>query len=385
MQSELRREDNSSLGKGNTSTLNDDLSRHVYGVLGIPIDAIDFPALMQAVKIAAEEDAPFLISTPNVNFLVKSQTDIDFRESMLTSNLCLADGMPLIWIAKLLGIPLPGRVAGADLFVRLKATNVLDRKLKIFLLGGGEGVAELVAHKLNKESLGIECVGALNPGFGSIDELSSAEIIDAINASSADLLAIFFGAEKAQAWLMHNHDSLTVPIRSQFGATINFEAGTVKRAPRFMRSTGFEWLWRIKEEPYLWRRYWNDGMALSRLLVTGVLPLMLIQRRASTTKAFSIVRTEYDDTVILALSGAAVAKSVPYAIEQLRAAFGTGKRIVVDLTDTEHIDARFLGLFLVARKQLDRRRQPLALVGASARLRRIFRLSRFEYLLSAEL
>ena len=78
----------------------------------------------------------------------------------------------------------------------------------------------------------------LNPGFGTIEEMSTPEIIDTINASQADLLAVFFGAEKAQAWLMHNHHRLRAPIRAQFGATINFEAGTVKRAPHFIRSTG---------------------------------------------------------------------------------------------------------------------------------------------------
>ena len=180
---------------------------------------------------ATNAGSPFLISTPNVNFLVKSQVNGTLRESMLLSDLCLADGMPLIWIAKLLRIPIHERIAGSDLFGRLKPANATGRRLRVFLLGGAEGVAAAVGARLNAERGGLECVGVLNPGFGTIEEMSSPKIIDEINASNADLIAVFFGAEKAQAWLLHNHWRLRPPVRAQFGATINFEAGTVRRAP----------------------------------------------------------------------------------------------------------------------------------------------------------
>jgi N-acetylglucosaminyldiphosphoundecaprenol N-acetyl-beta-D-mannosaminyltransferase len=337
--------------KGSTS---DDLSRKVYGLLGIPIDAIDFPVLMETVRVAGRKGLPYLISTPNVNFLVKSQTNREFRESMLLSDLCLADGMPLIWIAKLLKIPILERVAGADLFGRLKTKDILNRTLNVFLLGGATGVVEIVAQKLNQESLVMKCVGALNPGFGSIDEISSAEVIEAINASSADLLAVFFGAEKAQAWLLHNHHRLTVPIRAQFGATINFEAGTVKRAPRFVRGTGFEWLWRIKEEPYLWRRYWSDGKALVGMLITGVLPLMLSSLRGRRLTEFYIERQESMDFSIIKFYGAAVAAHANEAVTQFREALMVGKPVMIDISNTQYIDARFFGLFLMARKRSER-------------------------------
>lgn len=360
----------------------DDLSRQVYGLLGIPVDAVDFPTLMEALRIANGAGRPFLISTPNVNFLVKSQTDANFRESILSSGLCLADGMPLIWIAKLLRIPILERVAGADLFGRLKVTNVLDRRLKVFLLGGAEGVAKTVGQKLNEEASAVECVGVLNPGFGSIDEMSTPAILDAINSSSADLLAVFFGAEKAQAWLLRNHHHLRVPIRAQFGATINFEAGTVRRAPSFMRSTGFEWLWRIKEEPYLWRRYWDDGKFLLSMFVSCVLPLMLTGRRSQGTSELSFASTEDHSFVTLAMSGSAITPYVDFAIEQFRQALSAEKPMIVDVSNTQEIDPRFFGLLLMVRKLLVSRRQTLTFRGVSPSLRRIFRLNRFEFLLT---
>ncbi len=360
----------------------DELSRNVFGLLGIPLEAIDFAALLRSVEAASKAISPFLISTPNVNFLVKSQRNDQFRESLLLSDLCLADGMPLIWLAKLLHIPIHERIAGSDLFGRLKSANSRARRLKVFLVGGAEGVAATVCAKLNSARFGLECVGVLNPGFGTIEEMSTPEIIETINASEADLIAVFFGAEKAQAWLMHNHHRLRAPIRAQFGATINFEAGTVKRAPHFMRSTGFEWLWRIKEEPYLWRRYWNDGTVLLKLLVTCVLPLAFDARRKRLGPSdLSVNAIEDTDACVVELSGDAIDRYVDRAIDHFRKALASGKQVVVDISKTRDVDPRFFGLFLMVRKHLASQGKYLVFKGVSPETRRIFRLNKFEFLL----
>ena len=157
--------------------------RNVYGLLGLPIDAIDFRNLMVEMDAAVAKREPLLISTPNVNFLIKSYDNADFRDSVLGSNLCLVDGMPLIWIAKLLRLPIEERVAGSDLFSRLKART--DARLRVFLFGGTGELAAKVGEKLNTENCGLECVGVLNPGFSSVEELSSAEIINQIKLSGA--------------------------------------------------------------------------------------------------------------------------------------------------------------------------------------------------------
>ena len=367
------------------STASDDLARDVYGLLGISLDAVNFPDLLHSVEEAVAHASPFLISTPNVNFLINSQENSEFRESILQSDMCLADGMPLIWIAKLLHVPINERIAGSDLFGRLKSAASRSRPIRIFLLGGADGVAESVRNKLNAERCGLECVGVLNPGFGTIEEMSTAPIIGAINASRPDLLAVFFGAQKAQTWLMHNHHRLQASVRAQFGATINFEAGTVKRAPPFMRSTGFEWLWRIKEEPYLWRRYWSDGRALLKLMLTCVLPLMIDARlRQHKPNGLSIKLQEEPHTCIVHVAGDAVAQNVDQAISHFRNALNGRKQLVVDLSEVRSIDSRMFGLFLMVKKTLASRGMRLGFVGASAELRRTFRLNRFEFLLSGE-
>jgi N-acetylglucosaminyldiphosphoundecaprenol N-acetyl-beta-D-mannosaminyltransferase len=365
-------------------TVGDELSRNVFGLLGVPLDALNFATLLRAVEGAVETSSRFLISTPNVNFLVKSHQNSQFRESLLLSDLCLVDGMPLIWIAKLLRIPIYERIAGADLFGRLKSADNSARRLKVFLVGGADGVAATVCAKLNSERSGLECVGVLNPGFGTIDEMSSPKIIETINASHADLIAVFFGAEKAQSWLMQNHHRLCAPVRAQFGATINFEAGTVKRAPHFMRSTGFEWLWRIKEEPYLWRRYWNDGMVLLQLMMTCVLPLAVNarRRRSKSSDLFVSLRETANDCVV-ELAGDAIDPHVEQALCHFRSALQSAKQIVVDISKTRDIDPRFFGLFLMVRKQLASQGRCLVFAGAPDDIKRLFKLNKFEFLLSS--
>src|SRR6185437_14009217 len=119
----------------------------------------------------------------------------------------------------LLGAPIKNRVAGSDLFDALKFADRGDRRLGVFLFGGGEEVAARVGKTLNAQSRGLKCVGTLNPGFGTIDEMSSEQTIEAINASGADILAVFLSAKKAQTWLVQNYDRLRIPVRAQFGAT----------------------------------------------------------------------------------------------------------------------------------------------------------------------
>ena len=135
------------------ATIYDDLCREVYCILGIPIDAIEMPGVLQRIDAAALAAAPYLISTPNLNFLVTSQTDPQFRDSLLLSDLCPPDGMPIIWIARLLGLPIKRRTAGSDMFEALKARIGLEQPLKIFLFGGTEPIAAEAAQatKLDHE------------------------------------------------------------------------------------------------------------------------------------------------------------------------------------------------------------------------------------------
>jgi N-acetylglucosaminyldiphosphoundecaprenol N-acetyl-beta-D-mannosaminyltransferase len=364
----------------------DDLAREVYGILGIPVDAIDISGVLRNIDHASEAGTPFLISTPNLNFLVSSQTDADFRNSLLESNLCPVDGVPIVWIARLLGIPIRNRVAGSDIFERLSSRDGSSRPSRVFLFGGPPGVAQSAADALNARSKGVVCVGSHYPGFCSVEEMSGDDVIRTINASQADFLILSLGAKKGQAWLLHNHGRLKVSVRSHFGAAINFQAGTLKRAPLPIRNLGLEWLWRIKEEPHLWTRYWHDGTVLLRLLLTRVLPLAVStlwsRHIGQSERALSIRASVNQDHTTINLCGAAVTSGVEVATKAFRNAISEGKDVLLDVSEVTSFDARFFGLILMVRKRLKARGIGLYVSGASRNSRRAFRINGFDFLLN---
>jgi N-acetylglucosaminyldiphosphoundecaprenol N-acetyl-beta-D-mannosaminyltransferase len=362
------------------------LRREVYGLLGVPIDVADMATALLQIRKAASDPSPFLISTVNLNFLISSQTDPEFRESLLMSDLCTADGMPIIWLGRLLGVPLKERIAGADIFDKLRTTKIVGNRLKIFLFGGDEGIAAAACKKLNTEPTEVTCVGFLYPGFGAVDDMSAPETIETINRSGANFLAVALGAQKGQPWLRRNHARLRIPVRVHLGAAINFQAGTLKRAPMVMQSLGLEWLWRIKEEPQLWPRYWNDGLAFLALLTTHVFPLLLVGFWGRLTarrlgEDLRITSTDDHDSVIINLDGIATAKTVEKAAVLFESAGGKSKDVVVNFTNTRQIDARFLGLILMLDKYLKKQGHQLRLLGTSPRMEKLFRLNGFEFLL----
>ena len=370
-------------GDANSSD-SDELTREVYGILGIAIDPVDMTIVTNKIKLAVAKGKLLFISTANLNFIVMSQSDAEFRESLLKSDVCTADGMPVVWLARLLGIPVRSRLAGADIFEALKWINDRSQPVKVFIFGGAEGIAAAACKRLNSESNGMSCVGSYYPGFTTIDEMSGDPIIDKINSCSADFLAVALGAQKGQAWLMKNHDRLQIPVRVHLGATINFQAGAIKRAPTTMQRLGLEWLWRIKEEPQLWRRYWSDGLAFLQLLLTRVLPLMAITQWSqfkSGRHDLLVEQNEDQKSVNISLNGAAVRENIDKVVVSFQAAAAGTKDIVINFRNTCVLDARFLGLLAMLDRQLKGRHLGFSCTELPRPIERIFYLSGFQYLL----
>lgn len=368
----------------------DDLSRNVYCILGLPIDSIEMPAALALIGQALANRVSFLFSTPNLNFLVSSQSDPEFRESLLASDLCTADGMPIVWIARILGLPIKHRVAGSDLFRELNRTRISASPITVFFFGGEDGVAAAAGRRLNDGHGGLRCVGSLFPGFGSVSDMSRQEIFETINSSKADFLVVSLGAKKGQCWLQRNRDRLSIPIQSHLGAVVNFQAGVVTRAPAIMGKSGLEWLWRIKEEPNLWRRYWRDGLMLLRLLVTRVVPLALLTRwlrwKYDHDHAELVVKrfSSESSRVVLRPIGPATARNIDKMIQAVRWAMDVEKDIVIDFSNTSAVDLRFLGLLLMLDKVLKAAGNRMALIELSRTLKAIFYLNGLDFLLEKD-
>lgn len=239
--------------------------RRLVCLMGLPIDVIDLPSAVATVRQAVANHQRCFISTPNLNFLIAAQTDPAFRDSVLRSHLSLADGVSLLGLARLFGVPLPGRVAGADLFEKL-CEPAEGPPVKVFFFGGPPGAARSASDRVNAQAGGVRCVGYDEGGFGDVPSMSSPELIEKINRSGADFVVVALGAKKGQAWIMHNKDRLNAPILCHLGAVVNFTAGTVRRAPAWMQKADLEWLWRALTEDGLYQRYWDDGRAFARIL-----------------------------------------------------------------------------------------------------------------------
>lgn len=212
--------------------------------------------------------------------------------------------------------------------------------------------------------------------------------MDQINSSKADFLAAALGAHKGQLWLKRNHDRIRIPVRAHLGATINFQAGIVRRAPHALRKLGLEWLWRIKEEPHLWRRYWHDGTVLLSLLVSNVLPLAITTRLqlkfSKRRRGFAVTEARIGDAITLHIAGYATGEHASGVVQYFRQALSTQRKLIIDLSHTRRLDPRFFGILLMVVKQLKRRGDTLKFTGITPRMHRQFRLNKVEYLLSSD-
>lgn len=364
-----------------------DFDRDVYCLMGIPIDAVDMTQTMDAIRRAADADRRCFLSTPNLNFLMGCQRDEGFRDSLVNSDLNIVDGLPIAWMARRLGIPVQSRVTGSGLFERLMADAAApERKLSVYFFGGPDGAAAAACQAINRGARGLVAAGYQSPGFGSVEDMSRPEMIEHINASGADFLVVSLGAHKGQAWIEHNRHRLTVPVISHLGAVVNFVAGTVDRAPDWVQRFGLEWLWRIKEEPSLWRRYWSDGVALLTLLLTRLLPYAFWLRLSwygliKVRRHCGVILGRHGDGHVLRVIGSTADRMPAAQREVLRLAVRQCTGLTVDLSDADYLSPSFFGLMLVLRKHQEAAGLPLRFVGLSRRLRRLFRWNGVEYLL----
>lgn len=326
-----------------------DLGRPLYCVFGMVFDAVTMEQALARLRGCVARRERCFLSTPNLNFAIAAQRDATFRDSVLHSDLSVVDGATLLRFARLLRVPLPERVAGSDLFERLQSEPLDGRApMKVYFFGGPPGIAERAAQTLNAAGGGLRCVGYASPGFGSVHDMSDAKTIERINASGADFVVVALGAKKGQAWIELNRERLQAPLVSHLGAVVNFVAGSVRRAPPWVQRSGFEWLWRIKEEPALWRRYVDDALALVGFSVTQVLPSMMNRLRTGRVdRTWRIEPRTQGATLTLALHGCFTGSALPALREAIAQGLHAGLTVELDLRATTAIGSAFLAIALL--------------------------------------
>jgi N-acetylglucosaminyldiphosphoundecaprenol N-acetyl-beta-D-mannosaminyltransferase len=249
-------------------------------LFGIAIDPLTMGETVDTVLAWARKPRGThcrFVVTPNVDHAVMFQTNDKLRAAYTDAALVLADGAPVVAAARMLRRAIPERVPGSDLapamFKRV-AKSIDDGvdstalPLRVFLLGAGPGVAERAAANIAARWPGVEVVGTLSPPMGFERDASENErILAAVAAAAPDILLVGFGAPKQELWVHAHASQLNAKVALCIGATIDFLAGEKRRAPRWMRRVGLEWLHRLSTEPRrLAKRYLRDAWVFPQLV-----------------------------------------------------------------------------------------------------------------------
>ena len=233
---------------------------HAVRIGRISVDRVTFGEALDALEALVAAGAGGTVVTPNVDHVVMAEENAAFSDALARASLALADGMPLLWASRWFGTPLPEKISGSD-FTLPVLQRAAERGLRVFLFGGADGSAEAARAVLAERLPQLRIVGVLEPHVNMSDPASvHFALADAIAASKPDLVVLGLGSPKQELFAERVRHRLAPAVLLSVGATIDFLAGRVSRAPAWMSNNGLEWLYRLHKEPRrLYRRYLIRG------------------------------------------------------------------------------------------------------------------------------
>lgn len=203
----------------------------------------------------------------NVDVVMKIEKDSYLKKIIDEADMTLVDGKPLIWISKWHKKPVKAKVSGSDLVPEL-CKRAANKGYSIFIIGGKDGIAEQARVNLEKNYSGIKVVGTYAPPIGfEKDEKEVGRINKMISEVHPDLLIVCFGCPKQEKWIYENYIKYDAKVSVCAGATVDFLAGNVNRAPKWMSDCGLEWFYRFLMEPKrMFKRYFLDDVKIIKLI-----------------------------------------------------------------------------------------------------------------------
>jgi exopolysaccharide biosynthesis WecB/TagA/CpsF family protein len=239
-------------------------------ILGLPVDAITYDEWLDLIQFWIGKGLRpnplgicHHVCTINPEFIMIAQSDPNFRHILMRADLCVPDGVGLLWAAKHLGTPLPQRVTGSD-GVPIIAERAVREGWRLYLLGAAPGVAEKAAEILRTQHPALQIVGTYS---GSPVPEDEDALVERVNQSGADILFVAYGAPEQDKWIARNLPRLHVKMAMGVGGALDFIAGVVPRAPLWMQRLGLEWLFRLYLQPWRLRRM----LRLPRFVLTVLL------------------------------------------------------------------------------------------------------------------
>ena len=230
------------------------------------IDNLTMSEALDKIDELILENKNAYVVTPNVDHIIQLERGGEIVDVYKHADLILCDGKPLVWISKWYKTPIREKISGSDLFPRL-CERAAQKGYKMFFLGAAEGVAAKAASNLEKRFPGLDVCGVYSPPFGfEKDAKEMAKITKMIKDAAPQILIVGLGAPKQEKFIYENRAKLGVPISLGLGASLDFEAGNIKRAPKWMADHGLEWFYRITQDPKrLAKRYLVDDRKIVKL------------------------------------------------------------------------------------------------------------------------
>jgi N-acetylglucosaminyldiphosphoundecaprenol N-acetyl-beta-D-mannosaminyltransferase len=223
-------------------------------VIGFPVTALPFDQQIQLLLQWANLYVSKMVCVANVHMLIEGYRNSSFAEVLREADLLTPDGMPLVWMLKLMGVSRQDRVAGLDI---LSAVCQLapSQNVSVFFLGSQQAILDRMKQRLEQEFPNLKIAGMEPLPFRPMTSLEDQAIVQRINTSGAGIVFISLGCPKQEAWMAQHKDKVKA-VMIGLGGAFPVYAGLHKRAPSMIRSTGLEWLYRLIQEPRrLWRRY----------------------------------------------------------------------------------------------------------------------------------
>lgn len=223
-------------------------------------------AIYNIENLIAKKIKSYIVAI-NVDVVVKIENDAYLKKITDNADMVLVDGKPLIWISKIHKKTVKAKVSGSDLAPKLCAVAA-QKGYTLFILGGKEGIAEQAKKRLEEQFPKIRIVGTYAPPFGfEYDKMELDKINNMISEVHPDMLMVCLGCPKQEKWIYDNYQKYDATVSICAGATVDFLAGNVKRAPKWVSEHGFEWLYRFFQEPKrMFKRYFIDDVKILKLV-----------------------------------------------------------------------------------------------------------------------
>ncbi len=342
-------------------------------LFGIPFHDVSMAETLGWIDHFIATRKPSYLVTANLDFAAQASEDVELQRILVEAELVLCDGTPLVWASHLTGKPLRERVAGSDLVPRL-AAHAEKMGYRVFLLGGDPDSLRRGAARLQQDHPRLPAAGFYSPPFAPLHEFDNRPIIDAIREARPEILLVAFGCPKQEKWIYMHYRALGVPCCIGVGATIDFLAGKVSRAPAWMARFGLEWVFRLLQEPRrLIGRYAKD---IAFLVTQSLRESRAIRKTVAAGDLPDVSLEPTSDVEYVRWEGSLTAARVEgFAQPDFTRPF------VIDLSSVTTVDSRGLGTMLRVVRRAWAQGTPGCFLAPSEAVRKVVEVTRLERIL----